>query len=70
MNEETKGRKSMPSNRNGFRGISLKKEIIEDIEKFLKEHPERGYKSIAEFVAESIRYRIDDLKKFYKIIEK
>jgi hypothetical protein len=59
----------MPSNRNGFRGISIKKEMIEDIEKFIKNHPERGYKSIAEFVAESVRCRIDELKKHYKLIE-
>jgi hypothetical protein len=59
----------MPSDKDGFRGTSLKKELIADVEKFIQDHPERGYKSIAEFVAEAVRCRIDELKKHYQLIE-
>lgn len=52
-----------PQEEAGFRGISIKKELIDAIEKFIESHPDRGYKSVAEFVAEAIRLRIDELKK-------
>ena len=59
----------MPVKKNGFRGISLKTEIINDIEKFIKEHPERGYKSKADFITDAVRCRIDELRRHYKLIE-
>jgi len=53
-----------PKEATGFRGISLKKELIEEIENFMKEHPER-YKSTAEFVSEAVRLRIEELTDHY-----
>jgi len=50
-----------------FRGVSLKKELVDDIERFLKEHPECGYKSVADLVQEAVRMRVQELKKIYQI---
>jgi hypothetical protein len=55
----------MPSKETGFRGTSLKKDLVAAIEQFIKEHPEAGYKSISDFVQESTRLRIQELKKAY-----
>ncbi|MGD0072305.1 MAG: hypothetical protein ABSB71_12185 [Candidatus Bathyarchaeia archaeon] len=48
----------MPSE--GFRGVSLKSELVEELEKFIQEHP--SYRSIAEFVSEAIRLRMENLR--------
>lgn len=54
-----------PKKETGFRGTSIKKELVDDIEKFIKEHPEAGYKTVADFVQEATRLRIQELKRNY-----
>lgn len=55
----------MPQREKGVRGISFKKELIDDIEKFINTHPESGYKSVTNLVDEAVRLRIQELKKNY-----
>jgi len=50
----------MPVDR--YRGISLQRELVDKIEKYVKTHPETGYKSTADFVTDSVRKRCEDLK--------
>lgn len=52
----------MPSTDGSFRGISLKKELVDAIEEYMKSHEDEGYRSVAEFVSECVRLRIRDLK--------
>ena len=47
-----------------YRGISLPKKMIEAIEEYIEENPEANYKSIADFVADSIRVRFEQLGVF------
>ena len=51
----------MPKEEQDFRGVSLKRELVEQVEKFVKEHPQ--YKSKADFVHEAVRVRIAEIKK-------
>ena len=51
---------TMPMDR--YRGISLQRELVDKIEEFIKDHPERGYKSLADFVTEAVRKRCEELK--------
>jgi len=51
----------MPSKETGFRGVSLKTELIEEIERFLKEHVE--YRGVPEFLSEAVRLRMEQLRK-------
>jgi hypothetical protein len=44
-----------------YRGISLSKETIAAIEKFIDENPEAGYTSIADFISDAIRERFEQL---------
>jgi metal-responsive CopG/Arc/MetJ family transcriptional regulator len=55
----------MPSKQKGFRGTSLKSELVSDIEKFIQQHPEAGYKSISDFVQEAVRTHIREIKNKY-----
>ncbi len=48
-----------------FRGISIKKDLIDSVEQFIKDHPEAGYKSVADLVQEAVRVRIQEIKKIY-----
>ena len=45
-----------------YRRVSLKKELVDVIEVFIKEHPEFGYRSIASFVEDAIRRRAEQLR--------
>lgn len=51
----------MPSEENGFKGISLKASLVDEIEAFICNTS--GYRSVAEFVSESTRLRLEDLRK-------
>jgi metal-responsive CopG/Arc/MetJ family transcriptional regulator len=53
----------MPSQETGFRGISMKNELVADIQKFIEEHSELGYKSVSDFVQEATRIKIQNLKR-------
>jgi len=44
-----------------YRGVSLSKEMIEAIEKFIEQNPEAGYHSIADFIADAIRGHFKEL---------
>jgi metal-responsive CopG/Arc/MetJ family transcriptional regulator len=44
--------------------ISLKKELMEKIEQFIREYPEHGYRSLAQFIEDAVRRRADELRVF------
>lgn len=46
--------------RRAFRTLSLKAELIEDVESYLKRS--RRYRSIADFISEAIRRRLEELE--------
>ena len=52
---------NMPKGR--FRGVSLQKEIIDAVEKYLKSNPDAPYRSVAEFISEAVRRRLEELEK-------
>jgi hypothetical protein len=45
-----------------YRHVSLTRELVDRIEEYIKNHPERGYKSLADFVTEAIREKCIELK--------
>lgn len=44
-----------------FRGVSLPEEIVDTIEDFIENNPRYGYRSIADFVIDAVRKRLEDL---------
>jgi len=54
-------RRSVSKEPKDFRGVSLKRELVEQVEEFIKENPQ--YKNIADFVHEAVRVRMEDIKK-------
>ena len=51
-----------------FRGISLRKDLIDEIEKFIESFGR--YKSVTDFITEATRLRLEELQKQYaQIIE-
>lgn len=48
-----------------YRPISVKKELVDDIENWIKQHPEAGYSTVADFASESVRLRIQRLREKY-----
>ena len=44
----------------GFRKISLQEELVESVRRYIEE--KGSYRSIAEFVSEAIRLRLEQLK--------
>lgn len=55
----------MPEKSQPFRGISLKRELVEEIERFILEYPQ--YKSIADFVHESARIRMEEIRQIQRV---
>jgi Arc/MetJ-type ribon-helix-helix transcriptional regulator len=51
----------MPGQDSRFRGVSLKNGLVDEVEKFVKEHHE--YKNTADFIHEAVRVRIEELRK-------
>lgn len=49
----------MPRTEEKFRTVSLPKDLVEAAIEFIRRNPELGYTSLAEFVKEAIRTRID-----------
>jgi|GEM_PF-1218915 len=43
-----------------FRSISLRSELVEEVEKFIGENP--VYRSIADFISEAVRLRLQALR--------
>lgn len=46
-----------------FRGVSLRKDLIDEIEKFIESFGR--YKSVTDFVTEATRLRLEELQKQY-----
>lgn len=45
-----------------YKGVSLPKEMIDEISRIIREHPELGYSSIADFVKDAVREKMLKLK--------
>lgn len=45
---------------------SLKKELLDKINKFINDYPEYGYRSLAQFIEDAVRRRADELNVFEK----
>jgi len=45
-----------------YTGVSIKEEFAQSVENFVKEHPEFGYRSIAQFVEDAARRRLEELR--------
>lgn len=51
----------MPKNEQDFRGVSLKRELVDEVEEYVQKSTR--YKSIADFIHEAIRLKMQDLEK-------
>ncbi len=49
----------------GYKGITLPKEMVDEIKRVIAENPELGYSSVAEFVKDAIREKITEIRKLY-----
>ncbi|MDI6905246.1 MAG: hypothetical protein QMD13_07155 [Candidatus Bathyarchaeia archaeon] len=45
-----------------YRGITLQRELVNVIERYINSHPEMGYKSLADFATDAIREKCEQLK--------
>ncbi len=45
-----------------YRGVTLQRELLNQIEDYIKAHPEMGYKSIADFITDAVREKCFELK--------
>jgi metal-responsive CopG/Arc/MetJ family transcriptional regulator len=48
-----------PTKEQDFRGVSLKSDLVGEVETFIREHP--AYRSVSEFVSEAIRLRMEQI---------
>jgi metal-responsive CopG/Arc/MetJ family transcriptional regulator len=48
--------------REGYVGVNLPKDIMDQVDDFIKKHPEFGFKSRSEFLKEAIRLRLELLR--------
>jgi len=46
-----------------FRGVSLRKDLVDEIEKFIESFGR--YKSVTDFITEAARLRLEELQKQY-----
>ena len=46
------------SSRKNYTGFSIQKEKVEEIKKFIKDHPELNYKTVIDFINESIKEKL------------
>jgi len=49
----------------GFKGVSLQSSLVEEVEALIKENP--VYRSVAEFISEATRLRLEALKKKHPV---
>jgi len=49
--------------RRNWRKVSVRAELVEKIEKLIETRPDLGYTSIADFVADAIRRRLEEVSK-------
>lgn len=45
-----------------YTGISIKEEFAKSVEEFIEEHPTLGYRSIAQFMEDATRRRLEELQ--------
>jgi len=46
-----------------YKSVSVPLALVENIESVLREHPEQGYSSVAEFVKDACREKIEKIKR-------
>ena len=51
------------SRRSRWRSVSLRTELIEKIEKLIEQRPDLGYTSVADFIADAVRRRLEELSR-------
>lgn len=44
--------------------LSVKKELMDKVQKFIHDYPEHGYRSLAQFVEDAVRRRAEELRLF------
>ena len=44
-----------------YRGISLSEDLLNAVERYIKENPSTSYKSLADFVTDAVRKRLEEL---------
>lgn len=49
---------------NGYAKLSLKKELMDRIQQFITDYPDRGFRSLAQFVEDAVREKADSLRVF------
>jgi len=49
--------------RRNWRKVSVRAELVEKIEKLIDARPDLGYSSVADFVADAIRRRLEEVSK-------
>ena len=47
-----------------YTSVSLKKEIMDKIQKFIEDYPERGFRTITQFVEDAVREKAEKLRVF------
>lgn len=47
--------------------VSLKKELMETIRQFIHDYPEFGYRSLAQFVEDAVRRRVETLEACHRL---
>ena len=52
-------------NQDQFRRVAIRRALIDAVEDFVEKNPETGYKSVADFVQEAVRLRIQEIRKLY-----
>jgi len=45
----------------GFRGVSIPKDLLDEVERLIKENPHYGYRTIADFIVDAIRWKIQQM---------
>jgi len=46
-----------------WRRVSLRTELIEKIERIIEQRPDLGYTSVADFIADAVRRRLDEISR-------
>ena len=55
----------MANTKTAYRGVNLKKELLDDVDAWIQKHPEAGYISTADMVSEAVRIRIQEIREKY-----
>ena len=49
--------------RRNWRSESLRTELIEKIERIIEQRPDLGYTSVADFIADTVRRRLEEISR-------